>query len=777
MLIRKLRRELWQQKTQFFAIFAMAFLGLFVFAGLDAEYTGASVSANEYYEETNLADYWVNGACFSEDDRRQLEQADAISQVQRCRVEEGKAPLLSEGEEDIIVFLQFVDGNRISMPQILEGEAFDAEKKGIWIDSYFAKRQHLTVGEELTLEVDGERITQKIKGIIRAPEYVYYTSGKNEMIPDYGGFGYAFLPGSCHPQAGAEQEIYDTLQIDAAETEPSEEGKAQIKESIKEILDMEDLIVTDRTQKESYETFAAEMEQHEMFSFLFPGVFLMIAFLGIITTMVRMTAGQRTVIGTMKALGFSDGVVLRHYISFGIVISLAGAVSGAAAGYFLLPPLLLGSMGQLYLLPEWKVLLSERVFIAILLVTVLSAGVCYFSCRKELGEPPAKALRPKTAKAVKEFWLEKSFFWKNMDFALQWNLRDIRKNKVRTVMGALGAAGCMMLLVCAFGCMDSIAYLPQEMYESLMTGKQTIVLKENTDAFTAGEYARKYSGQEVMVCAAELTGPEKEGSCRLENGSITVVGEGNLVHFLDAFQQEIFPEESDVMLSRKMAELLNAETGDLVRFRILGEDEVKSLRVTKIYRDPNVQGITISKKLFEELEYEFVPTKILTNYTVPQELTEEDAVKSVYHSSQQWEDMLATMEVMSMMVYIFAAAAIILGLVVLYNLSELSFVEKIREYATLKALGTQNRVIRKIIDTQNFIIGSLGVLLGIPAGKCLLDMMWGSMSDSSDMRAVVAVKSYLAAAVVTFAVVWLSCRLMSFRMKKINMIDALKGVE
>lgn len=773
MLLKKLCRELWAQKTQFFAIFAMSFLGLMVYSGMDAERSGGLQSAEQYYTETNLADYWIKGSYFDEDDKRTLEKLDEVNAVQRCLSVEGKLPEEKAGQEKTVMLLQFVDDDRISMPQVIEGEPFTAEKKGIWLGEQFAKAQKLSIGEELTVEVGQEQITQPIRGIIRAPEYVYYTSGRNELVPDYTAFGYAFLPGSCYSEAG-ERDIYDTLQVDVSEGKIADPF---LKEKFKRALDQEDLLVADRTQNASYESFQAEMDQHYVFSFVFPAVFLLIAFLGIVTTMTRMTAKQRVQIGTMKALGFSNRTVLLHYVSFGGIVSLAGAVSGAIAGYYLLTPLILISLTEVYQLPEWSTQVSGGVYAAILLVTLLSIGTCYLACRKELDEAPAKALRPKAPKQVGALWIEKSRLWKHLDFSLQWNLRDIRKNRLRTLMGALGTAGCMMLLVCAFGCMDSIAYMPEEMYEHLELGGWTLFFEEGTSAFTAGEYARKYAGQEIQVCAAELSGIDQNGNEVMENGNVTVAGEGNLMHYQDAAGKEVFLTEQDVMLSRKIAELLQAQVGDIIRLRLLGDDEIKSLRVTKLYRNPNVQGITVSKKLFESLEYDFQPTKLLTNVPLPSGITEEKAVKSVMDSTKQYQDMLVTMETMSTIVYLLGTAAIILGLVVLYNLSELSFVEKLREYATLKALGMGNTTLKRIIALQNFIIGVLGTLFGIPLGNILLEFMFASMGDSSDMHAVISQGSYITAALVTMGVVWVSCLLMSARLKKIDMVDALKGVE
>lgn len=773
MLGKKLCRELWEQKTQFFAIFVMSFLGLMVYSGMDAEHSGGVRGAEQYYIETNLADYWIKGSYFGEDDKRALEKLDEVNAVQRTLMVEGKLPAVKTEQEEAVLLLQFVDDDQISMPLLIEGEAFTTDKKGIWLGELFAEAQKLRIGDELTVKIGQEQITQPIRGIIRAPEYVYYTSGRNELVPDYTAFGYAFLPGSCYPQDG-ERSIYDTLQVDVKEEKAAD---AYLKEKFKRALDQEDLLIADRMQNASYASFQSEMDQHYAFSFLFPAVFLLIAFLGIVTTMTRMTAKQRTQIGTMKALGFSNGAVLLHYISFGGIVSLIGAVSGAIAGYCLLTPLILVSLTGVYQLPAWNTYLSKGVYAAILLVTLLSIVTCYLACKKELSEAPAQALRPKPPKLVGALWLEKSRLWKRLDFAWQWNLRDIRKNRLRTLMGALGTAGCMMLLISAFGCMDSIAYMPVEMYEHLELGSWTLFFEDGTTPFTVGEYARKYAGQEIQIRAAELSVLDQNGNAVIENGNVTVVGEGNLMHYQDADGDEVFLTAQDVMLSKKMAELLQVQVGDIIRLRLLGDDDIKSLRVTKLYRHPNVQGITVSRQLFESLQYDFQPTKLLTNIELPSEITEERAVKSVMNSTQQYQDMLVTLETMNMIVYLLGAAAIILGLVVLYNLSELSFVEKLREYATLKALGMGNGTLKRIIAVQNFIIGGIGTLLGIPLGQLLLALMLESMNDSSDMKGVISQGSYLSAVCITMGVVWLSCLLMSTRLNKIDMVDALKGVE
>lgn len=83
MLKRKLLRDLWQGRTQFISIFLMAFLGLAIFAGIDAESNGIGLSTAAYYQTTNLADSWVIGNGFAEEEVRKLTALPQIDAVDR----------------------------------------------------------------------------------------------------------------------------------------------------------------------------------------------------------------------------------------------------------------------------------------------------------------------------------------------------------------------------------------------------------------------------------------------------------------------------------------------------------------------------------------------------------------------------------------------------------------------------------------------------------------------------------------------------------------------
>lgn len=191
MLKRKLLRDLWQGRTQFLSIFLMAFLGLAIFAGIDAESNGIGLSTAAYYQATNLADSWVIGNGFTEEEVRKLTALPEIDTIDRKIVIQGKAKT-DEGEE-FDMELNFLESLQCSYPCLIEGEPFAPEKKGIWLEEAFARARGYHVGDRIRLKYENVEFTEEVKGIIIHPEYIFYTLESDSMMPNYGNYGYGFL--------------------------------------------------------------------------------------------------------------------------------------------------------------------------------------------------------------------------------------------------------------------------------------------------------------------------------------------------------------------------------------------------------------------------------------------------------------------------------------------------------------------------------------------------------------------------------------------------------
>jgi len=262
-----------------------------------------------------------------------------------------------------------------------------------------------------------------------------------------------------------------------------------------------------------------------------------------------------------------------------------------------------------------------------------------------------------------------------------------------------------------------------------------------------------------------------------KTGTLTVVDAGNYYHFQDEFRRHIVLSKGDIAITYKMAESLGVGVGDFITFNIMGEDEHHKLRVSQIYRDPSTQGLAMPREVFERLDCKFVPTEILTNMTVPSSLADKEEIVGVQNTAEMMKSMDAMMEMMYSMAAILITAAVVLGIVVLYNLGTLSMVEKRREMATLKVLGFSAKGVRGILAWQNTVITVIGILLGFPAGLALLKMLYGDMPESMDYFEVVYMKSYVITFIGTFLISWAVNMWLSKEVKTIDMVEALKGIE
>lgn len=765
MLRRKLWRDLWQNRTQFLSIFLMAFLGMMVFAGIDAESNGLGVSYTRYFEQTRTADYWVIGNNFTERDADTLKSLPEVETVDRKLVLDGKCKLPT-GEELDMEF-NFMETMTCSYPYVVEGEPFNASSTGIWLEQNFANARGYKVGDTINLSYEGVSFQEEVKGIIMHPEYVYYSLDSDSMMPTYGNYGFGFLSQSEFPIQ--DQLVYNYLVIKTYETP---ENSLQFKEYLKNTLNLENVTVIDRRQNLGIDTVMNEKEQHETFGIMFTAIFMLIAVMGIVTTMTRMTSNQRTQIGTLKALGFSKGKITWHYVSYGIVISLLGGVIGSLLGRLLIPQLFLGSMTAYFILPAWYQQLSWKSLVANALSVLVCSSVSFLSCRKELKDMPAVTLRPASPKNLKHSLLEKSKFWLSMNFSTQWNIRDVLRNKSRSLMGILGVAGCAMLLLGAFGSYDCCIGLVDWQYTRLVTGQNKVNFSLNTSDLEKRQMAQTYKGQLLQ-----------EGSCEfrvgdtVKTGTITVTEEGNYLHYENTKQEEIKLPKDGIAMTSKMADLLGVQVGDTFEWHIVGEKNWETGQVAALYQAATGQGITMDKEVYEDFRYDFHPTSFYTNMSIPSYIKDGDVVAGVISIEQARSDLAENMEMMYIMVGVLIVAAVLLGLVVLYNMGVLSFMEKTREVATLKVLGFSTKRIRKILQQQNIWITVIGIVIGLWLGYQLIVVMMGTMSDDMDMPVTVNLLSYLYAIVGTGLVSLSVNRMLSGRVKTICMVDALKGVE
>ena len=282
----------------------MAFLGVFVFAGVGGESVGLEVNSDNFYNDTNLADGWIYSVNLDDKFLNDVYGLGPTTEMERQLVVDSVADFSNDPE----ITLHFVENNTISKFYLMDGKELDInDSDGVWLDKSFADAKNLKVGDNITFEFNGLKIDKEIKGIGYSPEYVYHAS-TSSVIPDFSKMGFAYMSYKAFP---TETVPYNVLNVKFDGTADT------FNELLSDKLDGRYNSFVEKSEHSSVGQFEEEMNQHRMMSGIFPVVFILIAMLILLTTMTRIIAHQRTQIGILKACGFKDRSIMFHYISMG----------------------------------------------------------------------------------------------------------------------------------------------------------------------------------------------------------------------------------------------------------------------------------------------------------------------------------------------------------------------------------------------------------------------------------------------------------------------------
>ena len=756
MLKKKMIRDIRKHKTQFLSIFLMAFLGVFVFAGVGGESVGLEVNVDKFYDDTNLADGWIYSNFINDLFLDQIYCLGATDQMERQLVVDSVADFSNDPE----ITLHFVENNTISKFYLIDGEPFDInDKNGVWLDKSFADAKGLKVGDSITFEFEDYKIKKKIRGTGYSPEYVYHAS-QSSVIPDFSKIGFAYMSYKAFPN---DTVPYNVLNVKF-------DGTAENYDKLLDYhMDGYYSSFVERSEHTSVSQFSEEIDQHQMMAGIFPVVSILIAMLILLTTMTRIITHQRTQIGILKACGFKDKSIMKHYISYGFWLVLIGSLLGLIIGPMTLPKLFYPSMSSTYILPSWEPAWSiDFVFIALAMI-IMSILVSYYAVRSIFNENSADTIRPKAPKVSSSGMIERLGFFKHLSFNSRWNYRDAKRNKFRALMTIIGVIGCTALLVSAFGMYDGMNDLKEWEFNQINHYDSKLVIDDEASISEVDDVAEEVNGDKIMESAIEI----ESDTCK-KSGSLLVLNHTDLVTPTDYDWNRIKIEDDEVSVSQKMADMLGIGIGDTVKWHIMGSDKWIKTKIDKIHSDPTSQGFIMSADKLEDLDLNYTPTSVVTEEHVTKNYTAIKTTNSLKDMTSSWDELT---EAMWLLIYILIFFASLLAVVVLYNLGLLSFTEIEREIATLKVLGFKTNALRKLLLTQNLWFTTIGYLLGIPVGYYILKVMWESSGDSFYIIPSISLMNLVITAAITFSLSILVNLMFSRKIKKLDMVESLKSAE
>lgn len=754
MLFKKMLRDMKKHKMQFISIFLMAFITLLVFVGVGAEVQGLDNSVHDFYNQTNMADIWLYGDNFSN------KTLDDISNISSTNGVERQLVLKTTGDldKDPTVTLHFIEKNELSQYYPIKGGNIDFDdKKGIWLDQRFAETKNLDIGDNITVKFNGMTIEKTIRGLGYSPEYVYEESD-NGLISDFSLQGFGYLSYKAFPLDTIQ---YNKLLIktnDSTETYHEKLDNAVDNDTYNTFMPRSDLV--------SDKQVMDEIDQHTIFAVMFPVIFVVVALLTLLTTMTRIVNHQRTQIGTLKSLGFTNRSLMIHYFSYGFYLTLVGSILGMILGYYIIPPFFFPSMSTFYTLPSWESGFNIKFIIVGASLVLVSLAFTYIATKNIIRESPASALEPKAPKISKIRILENTRIWDKLNFSIRWNIRDVNRNKMRSLVTILGVLGCTVLLISAFGMQDGMDDLKSWQYEGINHYETQLVLEDNITSSQIDSIQKEVNGTQLMMGAIEV---EANGVKKTQ--TLSVYNKTDLITPTNQYMEKIDLPENGITITQKTSELLNVGIGDTIKWHLYGNSTWHTSKIDAINADPATQGIIMTPQKLDDFDIDFKPTYIITNQSVDKNLTGVASANSINDLVKSWDDLTKTADLMVGALLIFA---IVLSIVVLYSLGILGFTEVERDMATLKVLGFKTKNLQKLFLTQNLALSIVGYVLGVPTGYAVLDFMWDTVGDTFFYPTHYTARTIILSFILTIVLSLIVNYLLTRKLKKIDMVQSLK---
>ena len=364
-------------KSQFISMIIMIALGVGVFVGFNMEWVSIEQNTGKFFEKTGFADYRV----ISEEGftREEAKNVDKLKEVDTAARYVSVPADVKERDGDSVALTVTEDPDISGFMLIGKGEKYDIKSSdGIWLSDKYAAANDISRGDRLTLVYKGIKFKGRVVGLIKSSEHMICVRDESQLMPDYSTYGYAYISPEMYEKAVG-YPYYPQINI------LSDKSKKAMSDAVDDVLGKTTLLLT-KDEVGSYSEAMGESEEGKTMGSVIPVLFLLIAVLTMVTTMHRIAAREKTQIGTLKALGFKDKRILRHYTSYAFMTGMAGTVVGTGLGYLIAGMIMApdGTMGTYLDMPWWELHMPLFCWFILAGIVVMLTVIGYLSVKQML---------------------------------------------------------------------------------------------------------------------------------------------------------------------------------------------------------------------------------------------------------------------------------------------------------------------------------------------------------------------------------------------------------
>lgn len=322
-------------------------------------------------------------------------------------------------------------------------------------------------------------------------------------------------------------------------------------------------------------------------------------------------------------------------------------------------------------------------------------------------------------------------------------------------------------MTAGFGVWDSLTESYNDVYENLYTYDYAATIK------TGGYEALSEKLSSYKVQYAQTSDADFNYDGQTQSGMITVLSAGDFVNLYED-ETALNLQNSGVCLTQKLAGELGVLAGDVIAVREQNSSETKTLRVAHIVSAKLPQGIFVSADSWES----FSPTVAYFTEDAFQTAQSSGLLSGIISRADQRENADEMINSVRSVMMILIFAAFLLSAVVLYNLGTLNFIERYKEYATMKVLGFYKRELRGMVLKDILLTLAAGLILGIPASFAFLNVYIQVVSmDGMEWSPYIMPAKFVLVLVLVSGFSVAIGLLVAHKIRRVDMVEAMKSAE
>jgi len=781
----KLTRDLWRMKGQVLAIIIVILCGITNFVMFMSNMNSLKATREKFYREYVFADVFASLKRAPESVRGQIAGIEGVSSVETRITADVK--LAIEGFEEPVTgkILSIPDNGRpeINKLYIRKGRLPDSSRDDeVLLGDTFAEAHRFSLGDRIGAVINGKWKMLTIVGVGLSPEFVLQIR-PGAISPDYRRYGLLWMPkttlATAYDMKGAFNDVVLTCT-------PHADINAVIRRLDNIINRYGGLEAYGRKDQTSHRFLSEEFKQLEIFSFLFPTIFIAVAAFLLNVVISRTVNTQREQVAILKAFGYGNLEIGLHYFKFVLFTVILGVAGGTATGVWL------GRLlGDIYMEYYRFPYLLFRLDIAIVLEAVVIslaaalAGTVH-AIRTAAKLPPAEAMRPEQPAKYRKTYIERLGLGRILSQPARIIARNIERRPLRSLLSVIGIAfSCAIMLMSGFF-KDAVDYMVHIQFTLSQREDMKVTFVEPTSA-NAVYSMRGIRGIEYVEGYRTIPARLRFGNRSYKTAIEGIESGSALRQILNEKLKPIFIPPAGIVLTDYLGGYLGIRPGDMLTVEILeGERPMRQVPVAALakqymglmgYMDAPAlshllrEGEALSgvSVVVDPMYKKEIYKQLINMPRVSGAVVIKDEIRNFYDT--QAKSMLFFTLIATLM-----AGAITFGVV--YNTARIALSERSRELSSLRVLGYTRGEISYILLGELVLITLAAIPLGFIIGRALCSYLaYAVASDIFRIPVVIEPATYSMAAAVVILSAAISGLIVRHRLDSLNLVEVLKARE